>query len=163
MDGELNPDGSPTNHWNLCSIQQIEELKCLIRIVPVWASGIICFTAMSQQSTFTVSQARKMDRHLGPHFQIPPGSLGVISMLALTFVIPIYDRIIVPMTRRITKLPGGITLLQRIGIGMVISIDLFSFNHFTDYLVIYIYLYLWTSVDAESGCDTGLFKKLMVY
>ncbi|KAJ8637867.1 hypothetical protein MRB53_012134 [Persea americana] len=122
VDGELNPDGSPTNHWNLCSIQQIEELKCLIRIVPVWASGIICFTAMSQQSTFTVSQARKMDRHLGPHFQIPPGSLGVISMLTLTFVIPIYDRILVPMARRITKLPGGITLLQRIGIGMVISI-----------------------------------------
>lgn len=122
VDGDVNPDGSPANHWNLCSIQQIEELKCLIRVAPIWASGIICFTAVSQQATFTVSQARKMDRHLGPHFQIPPGSLGVISMLALTLVIPIYDQILVPMARRITKLQGGITLLQRMGIGMVIAI-----------------------------------------
>lgn len=102
-DGEVNPDGSPTNHWNLCSIQQIEELKCLIRIMPIWASGILCFIALSQQATFTVSQAPKMDRHLGPNFQIPPGSLSVISRLALTIFIPIYDRILVPMARRITK------------------------------------------------------------
>ncbi|RWR77628.1 Proton-dependent oligopeptide transporter family [Cinnamomum micranthum f. kanehirae] len=121
-EGELNPDGSPSNHWKLCSIQQVEELKCLIRIMPIWASGIICFTALAQQATFTVSQARKMDRHLGPNFQIPPGSLSVISMFALTVFIPIYDRILIPMARRITKLQTGITILQRMGIGMAISV-----------------------------------------
>ncbi|XP_077211843.1 protein NRT1/ PTR FAMILY 2.13-like [Tasmannia lanceolata] len=122
VNGEVNPDGTPVNPWRLCSIQHIEELKCLIRIVPICSSGIICFTAMAQQGTFTVSQALKMDRHLGPHFQIPAGSLSVISMLALTFWIPIYDRILVPFARKFTKQQGGITLLQRIGTGIVVSI-----------------------------------------
>ncbi|XP_059648898.1 protein NRT1/ PTR FAMILY 2.13-like [Cornus florida] len=122
MEGEVKADGSPTNQWRLCSIQQIEEVKCLIKIVPVWASGIICFTAIAQQATFTISQALKMDRHLGPNFQIPPGSLVVISMVTVGLWIPFYDRVAVPYLRKITKLEGGITLLQRIGIGIVFSI-----------------------------------------
>ncbi|KAG9455740.1 hypothetical protein H6P81_000248 [Aristolochia fimbriata] len=122
VEGDLDQEGSPSNPWRLCSIQQIEELKCLIRIVPIWAAGIICFTAIAQQNTFTVSQAMKMDRHLGPHFQIPPGSLGVISMIALTLWIPFYDRALVPAVQKLTKKQGGITLLQRMGIGMGLSI-----------------------------------------
>ncbi|KAL3501321.1 hypothetical protein ACH5RR_035770 [Cinchona calisaya] len=122
LEGDVNPDGSRSNKWNLCSIHQIEEVKCILRIIPVWASGIICLLAMAQQGTFTLSQALKMDRHLGPHFQIPAGSLSVISMIAIAIWLPLYDRIIVPSLRRITKIEGGITLLQRIGIGIIFSI-----------------------------------------
>ncbi|XP_072973586.1 protein NRT1/ PTR FAMILY 2.13-like [Typha angustifolia] len=119
--GDLNPDDSPTNRWRLCSVQQIEEVKCLIRIAPIWFSGIICFMAMAQQFTFTILQSLKMDRHLGPHFQIPPGSLLIISLLALTLFMPFYDQIFVPMARRITRVASGITLLQRQGVGLAIS------------------------------------------
>ncbi|XP_031247415.1 protein NRT1/ PTR FAMILY 2.13-like [Pistacia vera] len=121
-DKELNSDGSPTNHWRLCSIQQVEEVKCLIKIIPIWASGIICFTSITQQGTFTVLQALKMDRHLGPNFQIPAGSISIISMLTIGIWLPIYDRLIVPSLRKVTKHDGGITLLQRIGIGIVFSV-----------------------------------------
>ncbi|XP_047050596.1 protein NRT1/ PTR FAMILY 2.11-like [Lolium rigidum] len=55
-------------------------------------------------------------------FQIPQGSFVVFVMLALTLWIPVYDRLLVPLLRRITKREGGITLLQRIGIGMVLSV-----------------------------------------
>ncbi|OMO51662.1 Proton-dependent oligopeptide transporter family [Corchorus capsularis] len=120
-ENDLKPDGS-TNKWRLCSIQEVEEVKCLIRIIPIWASGIISLTAITQQATFTLSQALTMDRHLGPKFQIPPGSLITISMLTIGIFIPIYDRIIVPSLRKITKHEGGITLLQRIGIGIFFSI-----------------------------------------
>lgn len=119
---DLNPDGSCANQWRLCSIQQIEEVKCLFKITPIWASGIVSLTAITQQGTFTVSQALKMDRHLGPKFQIPAGSIGIISMITVGIWLPFYDRIIVPALRRITKHEGGITLLQRIGIGIVFSI-----------------------------------------
>ncbi|KAF7124548.1 hypothetical protein RHSIM_Rhsim12G0129200 [Rhododendron simsii] len=121
-DGEVKPDGSRSNPWTLCSVQQIEEVKCLIKIVPIWASGIICFTSMAQQGTFTVSQALKTDRHLGPTFQIPPGSLVIISMITVGLWVPFYDRVLVPALRKITKLDSGITLLQRIGIGIAFSI-----------------------------------------
>lgn len=122
MEGELNPDGSIVNQWNLVSIQQVEEVKCLARTFPIWAAGILGFTAMAQQGTFIVSQALKMDRHLGPNFQIPAGSLGVISLIIIGLWVPFYDRVCVPSLRKITKHEGGITLLQRIGIGMVFSI-----------------------------------------
>ncbi|PIN15213.1 H+/oligopeptide symporter [Handroanthus impetiginosus] len=121
-EGELKPDASNSNPWRLCSIQQVEETKSLFKIVPIWASGIICFTAITQQGTFTVSQAQKMDRHLGPKFQIPAGSLSVISMITIGIWLPIYDRIFVPRLRKLTRLEGGITLLQRMGIGIVFSI-----------------------------------------
>nr|XP_043638850.1 protein NRT1/ PTR FAMILY 2.13 [Erigeron canadensis] len=121
-DGEVNPDGSRLSPWNLASIQQIEEVKCVIKVMPIVASGIICFTSIIQQSTFTVSQALKMDRHLGPNFQIPAGSMGVISMLTIAIWLPIYDRLLVPLIRKYTKKESGITLLQRIGIGIIFSI-----------------------------------------
>ncbi|KAJ1386015.1 Proton-dependent oligopeptide transporter family [Sesbania bispinosa] len=121
MEDEVNPDGSRVNQWKLVSIQQVEEVKCLARTFPIWAAGILGFTSMAQQGTFTVSQALKMDRHLGPKFQIPAGSLGVISFITIGLWVPFYDRVVVPTLRRMTKHEGGITLLQRIGIGMVFS------------------------------------------
>ncbi|KAJ0428633.1 putative proton-dependent oligopeptide transporter family, MFS transporter superfamily [Helianthus annuus] len=122
LDGETNPDGSRVSCWKLASIQQVEEVKCLIKVIPVLFSGVICLIAIIQQGTFTVSQALKMDRHLGPHFQIPAGSIGVISMITIGIWLPIYDRIVVPYLRKRTKIDSGITLLQRIGIGIVFSI-----------------------------------------
>lgn len=122
MEGEVNPDGSRVNKWRLSSIQTIEEIKCLLRIIPIWASGIICLTAIVQQATFTVSQALKMDRHLGPHFEIPSGSMIVISFITVGIVIPIYDTVFVPFMRKRTKIESGITLLQRMGIGFVFSV-----------------------------------------
>jgi len=121
-EGELKPDGTRSDHWRLCSIQQVEEVKCIARIITIWAAGIISLTSITQQGTFTVSQALKMDRHLGPNFQIPAGSMGVISMITIGLWLPFYDRILVPALRKITKHEGGITHLQRIGIGILFSI-----------------------------------------
>ncbi|CAK7332809.1 unnamed protein product [Dovyalis caffra] len=118
---DLKPDGSCAKQRRLCSIQQIEEVKCLIKICPIWASGIVSFTSMVQQGTFTVSQAQKMDRHLGEKFQIPASSIIVVSMITIGLWLPFYDRILVPALRKVTKREGGITLLQRIGIGNVFS------------------------------------------
>nr|GLL49813.1 protein NRT1/ PTR FAMILY 2.12-like [Ipomoea trifida] len=121
-EGDLNPDGTPCSKWRLVSIHQMEEVKCIVRIIPIWAAGIIGLVAIGQQGTFTMSQALKMDRHLGPKFHIPPGSLFVIPMIGLSIWLPVYDRLLVPWLRKRTKIEGGITMLQRIGIGLVFSI-----------------------------------------
>nr|XP_045090247.1 protein NRT1/ PTR FAMILY 2.13-like [Aegilops tauschii subsp. strangulata] len=120
-DGDINDDGSARNSWELCSIQQIEEVKCLIRIVPICISGIVCFVALVQQYSSASFQALTMDCNLGTHFEIPAGSVISISFIALTAFLPIYDRILVPIARRFTGVESGITLLQRQGIGLVIS------------------------------------------
>lgn len=121
-DGDINQNGSPKNKWALCSIQSIEELKCLIRIIPVWFSGIIYFVVVTQLFNFSYLQGISMYHKLGPHFTMPPASIYAICYLALTLFIPLYDIILIPLASKITNIEGGITVLQRQGIGIVIVI-----------------------------------------
>ncbi|KAB2037927.1 hypothetical protein ES319_D03G109400v1 [Gossypium barbadense] len=120
---KINSDGSAMNPWKLCSLQKVEEIKCLIRVVPIWASGIIYSVAMVQQQTYVVFQAIQSDRYLGhTGFNIPAASFGIFTMIGVTIWIPIYDRLIVPWLQKYTKKEGGITLLQKMSIGMVLAI-----------------------------------------
>lgn len=119
----INPDGSAANPWRLCGLQQVEELKCLLRVIPIWASAILFFITIVQQSTYVVVQAQQSDRHLGSStFEIPPATFSIFTMITVTIWIPIYDRMIVPSLRGITGKEGGITMLQRMGIGLFLSI-----------------------------------------
>lgn len=118
---QINPNGSQSNPWQLCSMQQIEEVKCILRVLPIWAASILYQVGEKQQ--YIVFQAMQSDRRLAStNFQIPPATYSVFTMLTLTIWLPIYDRIIVPSLRRITKKEGGITILQRIGIGIFLTI-----------------------------------------
>lgn len=42
--------------------------------------------------------------------------------LTIVIIIPIYDRVLVPCARAVTGKPSGITMLQRIGVGIAFSI-----------------------------------------
>jgi dipeptide/tripeptide permease len=120
---QINPDGSATDPWKLCTMQQVEEVKCLLRVIPIWVAAILYHLVIVQQNTYAVFQAVQSNRQLGNiNFKIPPASYIVFLMLSLTIWIPIYDRILVPFLRRITGNEGGITVLQRMGIGIFISI-----------------------------------------
>lgn len=122
-DDQINSDGSAANPWRLCSLQQVEELKVLTRVIPIWASAIVYYVALVQQQTYVVFQALQSDRRLGnANFKIPAATYTIFTMFSLTIWIPIYDRIIVPRLQRLTKKEGGLTILQRMGIGMVLAI-----------------------------------------
>ncbi|XP_042511884.1 protein NRT1/ PTR FAMILY 8.1-like [Macadamia integrifolia] len=110
------------NPWRLCSVTQVEELKCIIRMLPVWATGIIFSTVYAQMSTMFVLQGDTMDIHMGPHFTIPPASLSIFDTISVLIWVPIYDFLIVPFVRRFTGHKHGFTQLQRMGIGLFISI-----------------------------------------
>lgn len=122
---EINKDGSPSDPWSLCSVQQVEEAKCLVRVMPIWLSALVYHVAIVQQQTYVVFQALQSDRRLAnTNFEIPAASYIVFSMLSLTLFIPIYDRLVVPFLQRVRAKEGGITLLQRIGIGILVSVAL---------------------------------------
>ena len=117
-DGSAKP-----NPWKVCTVTQVEETKLILRMVPIWFS---CLTfgmaAVSQNGSFFVKQGITMDRSIGSHFQIPPVSLGVFSTLPALVFVPIYDRYMVPLVRRIAGRERGLTVLQRIGIGLLFSV-----------------------------------------
>lgn len=120
---KINPDGSPTDPWNLCSVQQVEEVKCLVRVLPIWFSAILYHLVIVQQHTILVFQALQSDRRIGhSKFMIPGASYYVFLMLSMTLWLPIYDRIVVPFLSKLTGKEGGITLLQRMGIGIFLGL-----------------------------------------
>ncbi|KAG4206430.1 hypothetical protein ERO13_A03G009100v2 [Gossypium hirsutum] len=106
---------------NQTTLTDVEEVKLVLRMLPIWATTIIFWTVYAQMSTFSVSQATTMDRHIGK-FQIPPASLTVFFVGAILLTVPIYDRLIVPIARIVLKNPQGLTPLQRIPVGLVLSI-----------------------------------------
>lgn len=111
------------NAWRLCTVTQVEELKAIIRLLPIWATGIMFSAVYSQMGSLFVLQGQKMDRRLAPStFKIPSATLSIFDTISVIIWVPIYDRIIVPVARKFTGHPNGITQLQRMGIGLVISI-----------------------------------------
>lgn len=110
------------NAWRLCTVKQVEELKSIIRLLPIWATGIIFSAVYSQMGTLFVLQGNTMDLHMGTSFQIPSASLSLFDTISVIFWVPIYDRVIVPFARKLTGHKNGFTQLQRIAMGLVISI-----------------------------------------
>ena len=100
---------------------QVEELKILIRMFPVWATGIIFSAVYAQMSTLFVEQGTMMNTSIGS-FKIPPASLSTFDVISVIFWVPVYDRFIVPIARKFTGKERGFSELQRMGIGLFISV-----------------------------------------
>ncbi|XXG43904.1 hypothetical protein AAC387_Pa01g3834 [Persea americana] len=116
-----NPD-SLKEGWSVCTMNQVEDAKLVLRSVRIWATCLIYGVVFAQSYTFFTKQGSTMEREIVSGFQIPPATLQTFICLSVVILIPIYDRAFVPVTRAITGLPSGITLLQRIGIGMFLSV-----------------------------------------
>ncbi|KAH7280527.1 hypothetical protein KP509_36G001000 [Ceratopteris richardii] len=108
--------------WSLCPVTQVEEVKMLIRMLPIWASTAFVWTALTQMETFAVLEAATLDGHIGKHFKFPPASLSVFELVNVLLILPVYDRFLVPFMRKVTGHEQGIRTLQRIGIGIIFSI-----------------------------------------
>lgn len=115
-------DSNTPNLWRLATVHRVEELKSLIRMLPVWAAGILLVTSHSHQHSFTILQARSMNRHLSHSFEIPPASLSIFSVVTVLIGLAVYERVFVPIVRRFTGNPVGVTCLQRMGIGFMVNI-----------------------------------------
>jgi peptide/histidine transporter 3/4 len=113
---------SSSMSWRLCTVTQVEEVKSVMRLLPVWASGIAFATVYSQSSTLFILQGNTLDPRMGAHFKIDSASLSIFDTLSVIAWVPVYDRIVVPAVRSVTGRPHGFTHLQRMGIGLVVSI-----------------------------------------
>lgn len=118
-EGDIRADGLIAKPWRLCTVQQVEDLKTLIRIFPLWCTSIFLSTPIGIQSSLTVLQAVTMDRHLGPHFKIPAGSIFVIAFISTAISLTLIDRILCPLWKKLTN--HSPTPLQRIGLGQILN------------------------------------------
>uniref|UniRef100_A0A0E0Q6Z6 Uncharacterized protein n=1 Tax=Oryza rufipogon TaxID=4529 RepID=A0A0E0Q6Z6_ORYRU len=116
----VTPGGMSTaaaNPWRLCMVQQVEDVKLLAWIIPVWSSSIVYYVMLTQLGTYTVFQVMQSDRHVGG-----VGVAAWVNMVALTAWLPAYDLLVVPALRRVMGREEGISQLQRIGIRLELSV-----------------------------------------
>ncbi|CAL4932633.1 unnamed protein product [Urochloa decumbens] len=111
---------TPTSPWRLCTPSQVEELKMLLRMLPIWASMVLFFAATAQMSSTLIEQGAAMDNRVG-RFTVPPASLATFDVISVMVSIPIYDAVLVPLARRATGKDRGLSHLQRIGVGLALS------------------------------------------
>ncbi|KAL0010393.1 hypothetical protein SO802_005501 [Lithocarpus litseifolius] len=118
---EIAPNASAASDpWNFCTIEQVEELKALIKVLPLWSTGIMVSTNVTQ-SSFPLLQAKSMNRHITSSFEIPAASFGLFSIIALIVWVALYYLVIVPLASKIKGKAMWLGAKQRMGIGVFLS------------------------------------------
>ncbi|XP_047980365.1 protein NRT1/ PTR FAMILY 7.3-like [Salvia hispanica] len=114
--------GQTPNPWHLCTVTQVEEVKCVLRLLPIWFCTIVASVVFVQVLSLFVEQGASMNTVINS-FHVPPASMTCFDIISTSTFIICYERLLVPLYTRLTKrklkTPSE---LQRMGIGMVISI-----------------------------------------
>ncbi|XP_057826885.2 protein NRT1/ PTR FAMILY 5.10 isoform X1 [Cryptomeria japonica] len=121
IEDELDFECRTTRNWRLCTVQQVEEVKLLLGMLPIWMTCLMYGVVLAQSFTFFTEQGSTMDRKIGRHFVIPSASLQCFNSITVMLFVPVYDCLFVPIAKRLSGNERGITLLQRIGAGMFFS------------------------------------------
>ncbi|XP_071713683.1 protein NRT1/ PTR FAMILY 5.2-like [Rutidosis leptorrhynchoides] len=120
-----------TRSWTLCTVTEVEETKQMLRMIPILVATFVPSTMIAQIGTLFVKQGTTLERHIGS-FVIPPASLTGFVTLSMLISVVLYDRVFVKIMAKWTKNPRGISLLQRMGTGMVIHIIIMVVASFMD-------------------------------
>lgn len=107
--------------WRLCTITQVEEVKCVLRLLPIWLCTILYSVVFTQMASLFVEQGAVMNTTVGS-FRVPPASMSAFDILSVAAFIFLYRRILHPLACRLRKDPGGLTELERMGAGLIIAV-----------------------------------------
>ncbi|KAG6478458.1 protein NRT1/ PTR FAMILY 7.3-like isoform X1 [Zingiber officinale] len=109
---EYSGELSSGNPWRLCTVTQVEEVKCILRLLPIWLCTIPYSVVFTQMASLFVVQGAAMRRTVGG-FAIPPSTMSAVDILSVVAFIFLYKRVL----RRFAAL----TELRRMGIGLVVG------------------------------------------
>ncbi|CAL5185796.1 unnamed protein product [Lathyrus oleraceus] len=100
----------------------LPNVKVVIKLLPIWAMLLMFAVIFQQPATFFTKQGMTMKRNIGKNFKIPPATLQSAITLSIILLMPLYDKVFIPFAQLITRQEKGINKMQRMGIGMVLSI-----------------------------------------
>ncbi|XP_061347401.1 protein NRT1/ PTR FAMILY 7.3-like [Gastrolobium bilobum] len=107
--------------WCLSTVTQVEEVKCILRLLPIWLCTILYSVVFTQMASLFVEQGAAMETRIST-FHIPPASMSSFDILSVAAFIFIYRRVLDPLISKKMKSTKGLTELQRMGIGLVLAI-----------------------------------------
>ncbi|KVH90870.1 Major facilitator superfamily domain, general substrate transporter [Cynara cardunculus var. scolymus] len=111
----------PQDQWRLCTVTQVEEAKCVIRMLPIWLCTIIYSVIFTQMASLFVEQGAVMNSYIG-NFHLPAASMSIFDILSVLVCTLIYRKVLVPLAGKLSGNPKGLTELQRMGIGLIIGL-----------------------------------------
>ncbi|XP_014510998.1 protein NRT1/ PTR FAMILY 7.1 [Vigna radiata var. radiata] len=111
---------SSKNPWRLCTVTQVEEAKCVLRMLPVWLCTIIYSVVFTQMASLFVEQGDVMNSYIGS-FHLPAASMSAFDICSVLVCTGIYRQILVPLAGKLSGNPKGLSELQRMGIGLIIG------------------------------------------
>jgi peptide/histidine transporter 3/4 len=103
--------------WKLCTVTQVEELKILLRLLPIWATSIIVSVAFSQMNTTFIQQGSAMNLSI-LSVPVAPASMTSFEVFCVLAWVLLYNKVIVPALRGFSSGGDGEpSPLQRMGAG----------------------------------------------
>ncbi|KAM0905243.1 hypothetical protein ACQ4PT_017520 [Festuca glaucescens] len=109
------------------SAAKSEKAREVLQLVPIWAACLAYGMVYAQLMTLFNKQGRTMDRRVFGGLELPPAALQTIGAASVLTFVPVYDHLLVQALRYATGNPSGLTLLQRVGTGMAVSLAAVSF------------------------------------
>ncbi|KAL2500009.1 Protein NRT1/PTR FAMILY 5.8 [Abeliophyllum distichum] len=104
------------------SIRPVRAAKMVLHLLPVWVMLLMFAVIFQQPATFFTKQGMTMRRNIGRNFKIPPAALQSAITVSIIILMPLYDTCFIPLVRIFTRNKKGINVMQRIGIGMFLSV-----------------------------------------
>ncbi|PKU73223.1 protein NRT1/ PTR FAMILY 7.3 isoform X1 [Dendrobium catenatum] len=121
---DFTPSGDSTtpNPWRLCTITQVEEVKCILRLLPIWLCTILYSVVFTQMASLFVEQGAAMNTTIVAGFRIPPASMSAFDILSVALFIFFYRRLLQPIAAALRHDPRGLTELHRMGVGLIVAV-----------------------------------------
>ncbi|KAK9941330.1 hypothetical protein M0R45_017936 [Rubus argutus] len=110
----------PKDPWRLCTVTQVEEAKCVLKMLPIWLCTIIYSVVFTQMASLFVEQGDVMKSHIGS-FHLPAASISAFDICSVLICTGIYRQVLVPLAGKLSGNPRGLSELQRMGIGLVLG------------------------------------------
>lgn len=126
VEGDFSGDSEASmrpNPWRLSSVTRVEEVKMVVRLLPVWATTILFWTTYAQMMTFSVEQASTMERTIR-RFLIPAGSMTAFFVAGIWITLAVYDRLIMHFWKK-WKGKQGRTSIYILNYSATLSLSLF--------------------------------------
>ncbi|KAF8750226.1 hypothetical protein HU200_012481 [Digitaria exilis] len=102
--------------WKLCTVTQVEELKILLRLLPIWATSIVMSSAYAQMTTTFIQQGSVMNMSV-MSVSVPAASMSSFEVACVLTWVLLYSKVIVPALRSFGSEPSQ---LQRMGTGRLL-------------------------------------------
>ncbi|GMP30408.1 hypothetical protein CsSME_00005089 [Camellia sinensis var. sinensis] len=117
LDGSEGVDKSSNTGIHLPEIA-----KVILHLLPTWTTLLMFAVIFQKPMTFFTKQGVTMQRNIGSNFKIPPAMLQSVITVSIILLTPLYNMYFIPLARVVTHNEKGISVMQRMGIGMLLSV-----------------------------------------